>query len=141
MLREKIRIVSDKELVFREKHYHLTNKSQFCKDCDLFDHCENIHWQDGEKHLPPCNGSVWKATKSFHQEILCYKSERDFLDRNHLDLNMVVNDNEGNAENYSKQFALGVAWGLTAKYSKPVVTVLTVMDGEARITEVHRAHR
>ncbi len=60
---------------------------------------------------------------------------------NPLDLKFVVNHNPDYRERYEKEFARGVAAGLTVKYARPVVTVLTTIDGKTEVTEVHQARR
>lgn len=81
-------------------------------------------------------------TPKIHQELRCYKSERDFYDLKPLYIKTAVNENEENAEKYRTHFAMGVAWGLTIKYQAPVVAVLeTGADGVTKVTKVHHASR
>lgn len=82
-----------------------------------------------------------KPKQEIFQEIRAYKSREDMYAHNPLDLKFVVNMNPGYRERYEKEYARGVAAGLTVKYAHPVVTVLTTIDCKTEVTEVHQARR
>lgn len=82
-----------------------------------------------------------KPKQELFQTIRAYKSLEDMYAHNPLDLKFVVNMNPDYRERYEKEYARGVAWGLTVKYAKPVVAVLTTIDGKTEVTEVHQVRR
>ena len=82
-----------------------------------------------------------KPKQELFQTIRAYKSREDMYAHNPLDLKFVVNQNHDYRERYEKEYARGVAAGLTVKYAHPVVTVLTTIDGKTEVTEVHQARR
>jgi len=82
-----------------------------------------------------------KPKQEIFQEIRAYKSREDMFAHNPLDLKFVVNQNPDYRERYEKEYARGVAAGLTVKYARPVVAVLTTIDGKTEVTEVHQARR
>ena len=82
-----------------------------------------------------------KPKQELFQTIRAYKSREDLFAHNPLDLKFVVNQNPDYRERYEKEYAAGVAWGLTVKYAHPVVAVLTTIDGKTEVTEVHQARR
>ena len=73
------------------------------------------------------------------QIIKVFRNEADFNFDRPLNLEMPVNCNEGNKENFTKHFLCGVVWGLTAKYSSPVAAVYEVDDNgkESLIRSMH----
>lgn len=82
-----------------------------------------------------------KPKQELFQTIRAYKSREDMYAHNPLDLKFVVNQNPDYIERYEKEYARGVAWGLTVKYAHPVVAVLTTIDGKTEVTEVHQVRR
>lgn len=82
-----------------------------------------------------------KPKQELFQTIRAYKSREDMFAHNPLDLKFVVNMNPDYKERYEKEYARGVAAGLTVKYARPVVAVLTTIDGKTEVTEVHQARR
>ena len=81
------------------------------------------------------------AKHELFQEIRAYKSKEEFYRNNPLDLKFIVNQNPSYRERYEKEYALGVAWGLTAKYANPCVAVLTTINDKTEVTEVHCVRR
>lgn len=106
---------------------------------------------DLEEYNPDIKGFVnsvdWltadpkQPKQELFQTIRAYKSREDMYANNPLDLKFVVNMNPGYRERYEKEYARGVAAGLTVKYAHPVVIVLTTIDGKTEVTEVHQARR
>lgn len=143
MEKEKIKKISETEILFRNEKYIFSKSLKPCDECDLEKHCEHINWRDKKgNYLVRCKEGIWrKEIKNFFQEIRAYKSREDMFAHNPLDLKFVVNQNPDYRERYEKEYARGVAAGLTVKYARPVVAVLTTIDGKTEVTEVHQARR
>ena len=92
----------------------------------------SVDWLTADKQEPK---------QRLFQTIRAYKSREDLLANNALDLKFIVNQNPSHRERYEKEYALGVAWGLTVKYAHPVVVVLTTIDGKTEVTMVHQVRR
>jgi len=111
----------------------------------LCDYIENSGYNTNIKDF--VNSVDWltsdhqKPKQEIFQEIRAYKSREDMFAHNPLDLKFVVNQNPDYRERYEKEYARGVAAGLTVKYARPVVAVLTTIDGKTEVTEVHQARR
>lgn len=99
---------------------------------DIKDFVNSVDWLTADPQKPK---------QELFQEIRAYKSREDMYAHNPLDLKFVVNQNPDYRERYEKEYARGVAAGLTVKYAHPVVTVLTTIDGKTEVTEVHQARR
>ena len=110
--------------------------------------CEYIDLEEYNQNIKCFVNSVdWltadpqKPKQEIFQEIRAYKSREDMFANNPLDLKFIVNQNPDYRERYEKEYARGVAWGLTVKYAHPVVAVFTTIDGKTEVTEVHQARR
>lgn len=110
--------------------------------------CKYIDIEGYNEHIKEFVNSVdWltadpqKPKQELFQTIRAYKSRKDMYAHNPLDLKFIVNQNPDYRERYEKEYARGVAAGLTVKYAHPVVTVLTTIDGKTEVTEVHQARR
>lgn len=87
------------------------------------------------------NADHQKPKQELFQTIRAYKSREDLFSNNALNLKFVVNQNHSYRERYEKEYARGVAWGLTVKYAKPCVAVLTTIGDKTEVTEVHCVRR
>jgi hypothetical protein len=99
---------------------------------DIKDFVNSVDWLTSDPKKPK---------QEIFQTIRAYKSREDMYALNPLDLKFVVNCNPDYRESYEKEYARGVAAGLTVKYASPVVAVLTTIDGKTEVTEVHQARR
>lgn len=99
---------------------------------DIKDFVNSVDWLTSDPQKPK---------QEIFQEIRAYKSREDMFAHNPLDLKFIVNSNWDYRERYEKEYACGVAAGLTVKYARPVVVVLTTIDGKTEVTEVHQARR
>ena len=143
MEKEKIKLIRENEIEFRGERYESV-EGLTCDECALKDFCTIIDWNVETGEYISCYNEVWKkkdSKKKIFQTIRAYKSKNDLLANNPLVLRFVVNKNEEYAERYEKEYARGVAWGLTVKYASPCVAVLTTIDGETKVTEVHHVRR
>lgn len=109
--------------------------------CDYIDTEYPAHIKDFVNSVDWLTADHQKPKQELFQTIRAYKSREDMFAHNPLDLKFVVNQNPDYRERYEKEYAAGVAWGLTAKYAHPVVTVLTTIDGKTEVSEVHQARR
>jgi hypothetical protein len=109
--------------------------------CDYIDTEYPAHIKDFVNSVDWLTADPQKPKQELFQEIRAYKSREDMFANNPLDLKFVVNQNPDYRERYEKEYARGVAAGLTVKYSHPVVAVLTTIDGKMEVTEVHQARR
>ena len=92
----------------------------------------SVDWLTADKQKPK---------QRLFQTIRAYKSKEDMYRNNALDLKFIVNQNPDYRERYEKEYAAGVAWGLTAKYANPCVAVLTTINDKTEATEVHCVRR
>jgi hypothetical protein len=109
--------------------------------CDYIDTEYPAHIKDFVNSVDWLTSDPQKPKQEIFQEIRAYKSREDMFAHNPLDLKFVVNQNHDYRERYEKEYARGVAAGLTVKYASPVVAVLTTIDGKTKVTEVHQARR
>lgn len=109
--------------------------------CDYIDTEYPAHIKDFVNSVDWLTADTQKPKQEIFQTIRAYKSREDLLNNNPLDLKFVVNQNPDYRERYEKEYARGVAAGLTVKYARPVVAVLTTIDGKTEVTEVHQARR
>ena len=109
--------------------------------CNYIDTEYPAHIKEFVNSVDWLTGDHQKPKQEIFQEIRAYKSREDMYAHNSLDLKFVVNCNPDYRERYEKEYAAGVAWGLTVKYAHPVVAVLTTIDGKTEVTEVHQARR
>lgn len=109
--------------------------------CDYIDTEYPAHIKDFVNSVDWLTADTQKPKQELFQEIRAYKSKEDMFAHNQLDLKFVVNQNPDYRERYEKEYARGVAAGLTVKYARPVVVVLTTIDGKTEVTEVHQARR
>ena len=150
MEKEKIKLFGENEIEFRGARYESV-EGLTCDECDLKDFCNLIDWYVETGEYISCFNEVWKkkvsvwkkkgSKKNIFQTIRAYKSKDDLIANNPLDLRFIVNQNEDYADRYEKEYARGVAWGLTVKYASPCVVVLTTIDGKTKVTEVHHVRR
>lgn len=109
--------------------------------CDYIDTEYPAHIKNFVNSVDWLTADPQKPKQELFQTIRAYKSREDMYANNPLDLKFVVNQNHDYRERYEKEYAAGVAWGLTVKYAHPVVAVLTTIDGKTEVTEVHQARR
>lgn len=109
--------------------------------CDYIDTEYPAHIKDFVNSVDWLTADPQKQKQELFQEIRAYKSRKDMYANIPLDLQFVVNCNQSYRERYEKEYAAGVAWGLTVKYARPVVAVLTTINGNTEVTEVHQARR
>lgn len=109
--------------------------------CDYIDTEYPAHIKDFVNSVDWLTADPQKPKQEIFQEIRAYKSREDMYAHNPIDLKFIVNSNWDYRERYEKEYAAGVAWGLTVKYARPVVVVLTTIDGKTEVTEVHQARR
>ena len=109
--------------------------------CDYIDTEYPEHIKDFVNSVDWLTADPQKPKQEIFQTIRAYKSREDMFAHNPLDLKFVVNQNPSYRERYEKEYARGVAAGLTVKYSRPVVAVLTTINGKTEVTEVHQARR
>jgi len=109
--------------------------------CDYIDGDYNPEIKEFVNSVDWLTSDPQKPKQEIFQTIRAYKSREDMFAHNPLDLKFVVNQNPDYRERYEKEYARGVAAGLTVKYARPVVAVLTTIDGKTEVTEVHQARR
>lgn len=109
--------------------------------CDYIDTEYPAHIKDFVNSVDWLTPDPKKPRQEIFQEIRAYKSREDMYRNGALDLKFAVNENPSYKERYENDYALGVAWGLTAKYSSPCVKVLTTIGGKTEVTQVHHAFR
>lgn len=109
--------------------------------CDYIDTEYPAHIKEFVNSVDWLTADPQKPKQELFQTIRAYKSREDMFANNPLDLKFVVNQNPDYRERYEKEYARGVAAGLTVKYARPVVAVLTTIDGKTEVTEVHQARR
>lgn len=109
--------------------------------CDYIDTEYPAHIKDFVNSVDWLTADPQKQKQELFQTILAYKSREDAFANNPLDLKFVVNCNSSYRERYEKDYARGVAAGLTVKYAHPVVIVLTTINGKTEVSEVHQARR
>lgn len=109
--------------------------------CDYIDTEYPAHIKDFVNSVDWLTPDPQEPKQELFQTIRAYKSREDMFAHNPLDLKFVVNQNPDYKERYEKEYARGVAAGLTVKYARPVVVVLTTIDGKTEVTEVHQARR
>lgn len=114
-------------------------QAEMCAYIDLEEYNPDIKWFVNS--VDWLTSDPQKPKQELFQTIRAYKSREDMFAHNPLDLKFVVNQNPDYRERYEKEYAAGVAWGLTVKYAKPCVAVLTTIDGKTEVTEVHLARR
>ena len=109
--------------------------------CDYIDTEYPAHIKEFVNSVNWLTPDPQKPKQELFQTIKAYKSREDMFAHNPLDLKFVVNQNPDYRERYEKEYARGVAAGLTVKYAHPVVAVLTTIEGKTEVTEVHQARR